>query len=96
VGLEVPVATTSFISWDGDPTVFVKDGSKAKAVRLSLDGSWVKVDPSAVWFDEARNVVALTEAEFASAAAPAAPDRALKLLEKSSWKELLRPSTTDE
>lgn len=90
-----PSVTTSFIIWDGDPAVFVKEGAMAKAIRFDFAGAWVEVHPSAIWFDEARNTTKCTEAEFKAAVTPAAFDDAMQMIGRLGLKPLQRPAKED-
>ena len=82
--------TTTFVLWDGDPAVIIKTGAWAKAVRLDAVAGWVTVDPSALWFDEPRNVITQAEDDLPSAFGDKAA--AMQLLETERWQELKRPT----
>lgn len=82
--------TTTFVLWDGDPAVIVKTGAWAKAVRRDAVAGWVTVDPSALWFDEPRNVITQAKDDLPSTFGDAA--EAMHLLEAERWLELKPPT----
>lgn len=82
--------TTTFVIWDGDPAVIAKTGAWAKAVRLDAVAGWVTVDPSALWFDEPRNVIAQPDSDLPASFGDTA--EAMRLLEAERWQELKPPA----